>query len=304
MNLKGFGFRQLSVLDMLLSERHVGRAAERLNLSQPAISNTLAWLRDHFEDPLLVRRGGRLHLTPFAERLRDQVRSVLVDFRTVANLRPTFHPATAENRFRIVMSHYVSALFLGRLLAICAHEAPHVTIEIARIDGDENAFRRGEIDLLLLPRERLEADFPAEDLFTDRWVCAGWKGAWADCDAMTPDIFRKSRHLLPDQPQYVAFELSAMHVERDVAAVVPYGLLLATLRGTPWLTTMPNLLAKASADAEDIRIFELPFPVRSSIIAQQWQPDAQDDPANRWLRAKVRQALGAAGIRTADATSP
>ena len=74
MNFQGFDVRHLTILDTLFKELHVGRAAQRLNLSQPAISNSLAWLRRHFGDPLLVRGGRTLRLTPFAERLREPVR--------------------------------------------------------------------------------------------------------------------------------------------------------------------------------------------------------------------------------------
>ncbi len=296
MNLKGFSMRHLAVLDMLFTEQHVGRAAERLGLSQPAISNTLAWLRTYFGDPLLVRSGGTLRLTPFAVRLREPVQRLLVDFRSVATNRPVFDPATSTQRFRIVMSHYICTLLLSDLLARFSHVAPHASLEVARIDGDINEFGRGEVDLVIVPHERMFPYKSFDPLFVDHWVCVGWAEAWPADSLVDLQRFQSSRHVLPDQPQSIRMRPETIRIERDVAAVVPYALLLRTLVGTPWLATVPEKFVALNPWRETLRIFPLPFPTRPMEIAQQWHPEASEDASIRWLRAMVREALARAGV--------
>lgn len=296
MHLQGFNVRHLAVLDMLFTERHVGRTADQLGLTQPAVSNTLAWLRTHFGDPLLVRSGGSMRLTPFAERLREPVRRLLLDFRSVTTNRPVFDPAIADNRFRIVMSHYVSSLCLTELLALLSREAPRARIEIARIDGDVNEFRRGEVDLVIVPRERLFPFDTVDLLFSDRWVCVGSAAAWPKKTKIDLEGYLSVRHVLPDQPQTLTPVLQALHIERDIAAVVPYALLLFTLIGTPWLATVPKKFVELSPWRDRLRTFPPPFTMHPTTIAQQWHPETTEDAAILWLRRSVREALTRAGI--------
>lgn len=296
MNLQGFSLRHLAVLDMLLTEQHVGRAAERMRLSQPAISNTLAWLRAYFGDPLLVRSGGTLRLTPFATRLREPVRRLLLDFRSVAASRPVFEPATATHRFRIVMSHYICTLLLSHLLTHFAQVAPHATLEALPIDGDVNEFGRGEVDLVIVPRERMFPHRTFDPLFVDRWVCVGWAAAWDADHGIDMDCFRAARHVLPDQPQSILPDHGVALAERDTAAVVPYALLLRTLVGTPWLATVPERFVVTSPWRGELRMFEPPFATRPLEIVQQWHPEAHGDASIRWLRGMVREALAKAGL--------
>jgi DNA-binding transcriptional LysR family regulator len=296
MNLQGFDVRHLVVLDMLFTERHVGRAAQRLSLSQPAVSNALGWLRKYFDDPLLVRGGGALRLTPFAERLRDPVRRLLVDIRTVATERPTFDPATSTHRFRIVMSEYVAALILSPLLQLAAEAAPGARIDILRIDGDVNEFKRGEVDLIVLPRERLLSHDSFEILFDDRWICVGCAEAQAGRDVLTHADYLAARHVIPDQPQSLTSELEALGITRDIAAKVPQALLPRALIGTPWIATVPEGFIEQSPYRPALRIFEAPFPARPLRIAQQWHSESDDDAATSWLRDILRQAAAQTGL--------
>lgn len=296
MNFQGFDVRHLAVLDTLFTEKHVGRAAQRLSLSQPAVSNALAWLRRYFDDPLLVRRGGGLALTPFAERLRDPVRRLLIDLRTVATKRPNFDPATSANRFRLIMSDYVAALTLRPLLDLAAEAAPNAHIEVIRVDNDATEFKRGEVDLVMLPQEVMLPQHGQEPLFDDHWVCVGWAGALAGRDRLGLDDYRALRHILPDQPQTISYELAVLGIERDAAAVVPYALLPEALVGTPWIATVPRGLIDRSPVRDALVAFDTPFPAKPLRIAQQWHLETDADDASIWLRALVRRAVARAEL--------
>ncbi|MEH3108365.1 MAG: LysR family transcriptional regulator [Sphingomonas fennica] len=295
MNLYGFDARHLAILDMLLTECHVGRTAARLHLSQPAVSNTLAWLRRHFDDPLLVRRGGALRPTPFAERLRDPVRRLLVDLRALVMVRPSFEAPTATRHFRITISQYAAAMLLEPLLARIAADAPGITIECRPTSGDVNEFERGEIDLLVVPWDVLHAGHPRQMLFADEWQCAACAHHPDSPAVLDAAAYRTARHVVPDMQQAIGWELDALGVHRNVAAIVPHAQVVAAVRGSPWIVTMPGGYLRQQA-APDVRILPLPFAVSPLVIGIQWHREAQQEPASHWLRDQIRQAAADAHL--------
>src|SRR3546814_20135725 len=115
-NLNRFDFNLLLALDVLLSERSVTRAADRLCVSQPSVSAALQRLRQHFDDPLLVRIGRGMELTPKARALIEPVRNALVNINAALESQPLFEPLTSERIFRIPMSNSFVLLYLPPLV--------------------------------------------------------------------------------------------------------------------------------------------------------------------------------------------
>src|SRR3954467_4262234 len=106
----------LIALDALLAERNVTRAAERMHMTQSAMSGVLARLREYFDDPLLVPVGRTLRLTPRAESLVQPVREILLKVDSTLGAHPEFDPANASRHFVVIASDYVSHVFLGEVL--------------------------------------------------------------------------------------------------------------------------------------------------------------------------------------------
>ncbi|MDB5688969.1 MAG: transcriptional regulator [Sphingomonas bacterium] len=300
MNFQGFDVRHLTILDTLFTELHVGRAAQRLNLSQPAISNSLAWLRRHFGDPLLVRGGRTLRLTPFAERLREPVRRLLLDFRTVALDRPGFDVGTATRRFRITLSEYCAAMIVPGLVRRMAEIAPGIDLECRPISSNTDEFERGEIDLLILPWYVLHRHHRREPLFRDEWVCVTSADRADVPDELTWEEYTAGRHILPDTQQSVGWELEAIGVRRQVAAIVPHLLLPGAVAGTPLLATIPRGMIRRAPRPADLRVRPLPAPIGAHVIGMQWHHDADGEPATSWLRALVREVVNGEGLEPAD----
>jgi len=288
--MRGFELRYLVALDVLLTERHVGRAAQRLNLSQPAVSNSLAWLRYHFDDELLVRIGNTLQLTPFAETLRAPVRQLLAEINAVASLRANFSPESATGSFRIVMAQPTVATLAPALLRRIANEAPNMSVEIVDVDSDINRFKRGEIDLLVLPWQYLHEEHGREELFSDQWVCIACAENGPAPDEMDRQTFEEARHLLPQGPQPLNSELAAQGIRREVAAIVPPLLIPDVIVGTPWLACVPELLL-TDAQREKVTVYSYPFRDSTIHYGQQWHAEADKDPRLLWLRSIVRQVV-------------
>ncbi len=176
MNLRQFDLNLLVALDVLLTERNVTRAGERLFLSQSAVSGIFARLRHAFQDELLVRVGRNLELTAFAADLAGPVRDCVRQVEDLLNLRRPFEPESARWSFRIAASDYVVFLVLGALLKSLNERAPSVSVRFMALEPSAGErLAAGELDFAVLPAE-LEAGLPSLPLFEDSWVCAVWAG--------------------------------------------------------------------------------------------------------------------------------
>src|SRR5579872_6018423 len=129
MNLAALDLNLLVALDALISEAHVGRAARRIGLSQPAASHALKRLREITSDPLLVRTGARMQLTPRAEALRAPLEHALEQVRTLFAANH-FDPPTSTRRFALMMPDHVVDLFMPPLLERIGREAPGIRLSV------------------------------------------------------------------------------------------------------------------------------------------------------------------------------
>jgi len=147
-NLQPSDLNLLPILEALIEERHVSRAAIRLNRSQPAVSHALARLRDIFNDPLLVRGEGGLQPTARALQLVEPLTEALGLIRAMAE-QPHFDVEDCDCRFHLSMSDYGAAILLPALVSQVRRSAPQMDLSIVSY-GRERAVAAlidGEIDL-------------------------------------------------------------------------------------------------------------------------------------------------------------
>lgn len=152
--MKNLDLNLLPPLQVLLELKNISRAAERLQLSQPATSAAMARLRRHFDDELLVRNGRTYNLTPFAQSLVPLVDEALLHIQRATRVRSGFDPGTSEREFIIAASDYAAALIVGPLRGILRDEAPGVSVDFmptskSGIQGQLADFSK--IDLLVGP---------------------------------------------------------------------------------------------------------------------------------------------------------
>src|SRR5215470_18875421 len=178
MNFGSLDFNLFVALDALLSERSVTRAAQRVGLSQPGMSNALARLRRHFDDPLLVRQGAGLVPTARAEALRGPVHEALELIRGALDAPSAFDPATDRRSFRLSCSDYSVLMIIGPLVRALAAEAPGVLVEVLpRLADAGQALVDREVDLVIEPPEIMgDVDLESLRLWDDRWACCVWEG--------------------------------------------------------------------------------------------------------------------------------
>jgi DNA-binding transcriptional LysR family regulator len=296
-NLAGVDLNLLVALDALLDERSVTRAAARVGLSQPGMSNTLARLRQLFGDPLLVRQGATMAPTPRAEALVRPVREALALIESAIERHPTFDAARDARSFTIGCSDYSVLMLIGPLVGRLAAEAPGLSIQVVpRTVDAARALNAGDVDLIIEPTEIMAgAALPSRHLFDDRWMCCVWEGNRLVGEEMTLETYLRLGHVTYSVGGAQPISLADQHVvgnglRRHVEFSVETFLLAPfLLQGTELVTLVlaragPHLRRTAA-----VRLLEapIPFPVLSEALW--WHPRSTADPAHAWLRERIAE---------------
>ncbi|WP_244404050.1 LysR family transcriptional regulator [Pelagibacterium halotolerans] len=177
MRFKKLDLNLLVALDHMLADRSVSIAADKMHMSQSAMSNALTRLRTYFDDPLLVQVGRRMELTPRAEAMRGPVRDILVRLEATIETAPDFHPRESNREFTILLSDYTQSVFIPEVLALARNEAPGVRFRLQpQTAHPYSLLERGEVDVLVAPEQFCSPEHPAEQIYSDRYVCVVWAG--------------------------------------------------------------------------------------------------------------------------------
>jgi DNA-binding transcriptional LysR family regulator len=279
----------LLTLDALLQEGSVTLAARRLGLSTPATSHALARIRERLDDPILVRAGRNMVLTPRAEELRPQVRSLVEDATRVMHAAVPFSPRDLKRTFTIFTTDHVLLVLGPAVDRILREEAPDVCLRfLPSVMEDWIPLRDGVADLSVCILGHFPPEFRTRQLFIDRFVCVVRKDHPRVGRRLTLDRYLALDHIVVSplgRPSHVDTVLAASGRERRIRRVVPFfssGLLLAA--ATDEILTVSDRAALALAPALGLRIVEPPLPLSAYSLNLLWHPRLDNEPANRWLR--------------------
>lgn len=283
----------LVTLDALLSEGSVTGAAQRLNLSSPAMSRQLARIRHLLGDPVLVRAGRGLVPTPRAEALRDRLRNLVADAEALVRGEDELDLSRLERSFVIRTSDSFVVSFGAVLASRVAREAPHVRLRFAHQDKEDiEALREGRVDVdigvigALGPEVRLQA------LFHDRFVGVVRTDHPLVDDAVTPELFVAFPHISVSRRGRFAgpidAALEALGLSRNVTiAVANFADALAIARTSDHVAAVPRRLTTPGRSG--LYTFDLPVKTDALAISLAWHPRLDADPAHQWLRNVVRE---------------
>jgi DNA-binding transcriptional LysR family regulator len=286
----------LAPLAALLEERHVTRAAERMHMSQPAMSRLLARLRRSFDDELLVRGPSGYELTPRAERLERDLRSVLPRVRELF-AGEAFDPASAVENHRLAGTDYAVWLFAPSLFRTVLRASPRSRITFTPWhDAVFADLERGSVDLAFYGLAA-PPGLRSEELFEERFVCVVSSAhPRAAARSLDLDAYLESAHVVIDvgggEQTVIDRHLSTMGRRRTVSLRLPYHAAApAALPGTTLMATLPERLAGAFALGPDLRILPAPAEIATMSYRMSWHPRLDGDPAHRWLRDQVRVSV-------------
>jgi len=295
MSLGGTDLNLLVSLKVLLEEGNVTRAGQRLELSQPAMSASLARLRRRFDDELLVRAGRDYELTPLARDLLPEVQHAVRLLARALHLEDEFDPGTSRRTFRMAMSDYALAVIHEPLLRLIAAIAPGVSLAIENLGPDIRTSDRVlfDHDVLVAP---LGFGFPGESrpLWRDRMVLLADRGnTRLRGGALTLEDLADLPHAVPSfgpgvlTPADRAFgELGIdRHVALQVTGFLPLPFVIA---GTNMVALVPEKLARIHVRVDGpVVLVEPPFDDVVLAEGYWFAGDRLSDPAHRWFFARL-----------------
>ena len=284
----------LVALDALLTEQSITRAAERLHLSQSAMSGALARLREHFHDELLAQVGRKMVPTALGDSLRTSVRDVLLQIQSTVEQRSVFDPSTSERRFSLMVSDYVAATIMTEVVRRAGELAPGVTFEfLTQNDSAAESLDRGDIDFTVLPRDHALADHPSLELLKERYACVvasdrndiGQTLSFDDYLRMGHVIVRAGKERIPAFDEWF---LSRFGFARRIEVVATsFSTVPQFLVGTRRIAVMPERLARHYASLLPLRLLPPPIDIPPLTELLQWHRVQDKDPAIVWLRELI-----------------
>jgi DNA-binding transcriptional LysR family regulator len=285
--------RHLRVFEVLLRERNLTRAGTLLDVSQPALSKTLASLRQYFADPLFIRVGHRMEPTAKALELAPSVRDVLDRVTTLRTEHRPFDPATSSRTFTFTVVDAGLIRMLPPLIQRLRQEAPRVTLRVVRLDIEnlEPALESGQLDFAT-------GSFPGLSKRVRRQSL--WSVTYAS-------VARRDHPRLPERPSLKAFA-AERHIlvsasgtghahqsaERAIEDVVPAenivcrvptfvtAVVLASL--TDAVVTVPATMAAVLAESLNLRLFRTPMKMPRIDVSQYWHERFHREPGSQWIR--------------------
>jgi DNA-binding transcriptional LysR family regulator len=286
----------LVALDHLVASRSISEAAQRMNLSQSAMSNALGRLREYFDDPLLVRVGQKMELTVRAETLQPEIIDVLTRIDAALATKPAFDPKVAKREFRLLVSDYSLHTIIPPALELTAPFGDHIRFQFLRQTDKPNVLlERGEADLLVAPGVVCSPDHPSIKLFEDDYCCVAWRRGKYGKGPLTRKAFATAGH--------VRYLSSTTAGALDSVLLDQLGIARRTEVSTFAFSSVPHLVvgtdriavvhrrtAQLAASHLPIAILELPFRMERFEQQMQWHHYRSRDPGIIWVREIFQKA--------------
>ncbi len=298
MRFNNLDLNLLVALDALLDEQSVTRAADRVNVSQPAMSAALSRLREHFGEPILQQQGKSMIPTAGALRMKEPIKQLLRDIDVLVTEGSHFDPATSQRRFQIATSDFLLAVLFPKLNQRLDQFAPGITMDcIQPSEQSMQQLNQGELDLFITPEEHASPDHPTELLFEEKYVVAGCANnpVFKKRKISTEDFFAAG-HVVVEigrqaRTSFAETRLRKHHEQRRIDMRVSSFLTAPEMViNTGRVTVMHQRLAKMYAARLPIAVSEMPFefPVMREVI--QFQKSRQNDEGLRWFINQLKQS--------------
>ena len=299
-NLRGINLNLLVVLQALLDERSVTRAAMRLGMSQPAASRALARLRKLFSDALLVEGPGGYLLTARAEEIRPLLRDTLTGVGELLDGR-AFDPGQATGSVRLLMADLEAAVLAPRLLAHLADQAPALDLEVVPPKRRPiDALESGAVDALIGVVDDAPAGLRKRKLYEDDFVTLLRADHPATDVNLTLDRYLGLDHLVVSitgsGPAWIDQALARLGRRRRVKVRVPSFFAAVEIAARSDLVmTLPSSLARTAADMRRFALVPPPLELDRVAMSLAWHGRHQDSPRHVWLRSLIVAAASEIG---------
>jgi len=308
-------FRQIDLnlliyLDALLRERNVTRAAEQLNITQPAMSNGLKRLRNLLNDPILVRTSEGMVPTDRALAMQSRVREILYSVEEVVQPTRTFEPDTSDRVFRMMISDYAASTLMAPLLKQLRDLAPKVTIDLMTpSDVSFHDVENGKVDVAINRFDDLPQSFHQKKLWQDDFKCLIHKDH-PILKGYNLKSYLKAQHcwvsktgfgvgigMTPDDVQklgWVDEALAKLGHTRKIRVFTRNYHVAMDLAREGLIATLPRRAAMLYSDTADLILKDPPFDIPPIGLQMIWSPLLQHDEGHKWFRQLVGEVAASA----------
>ena len=291
----------LRCFDALVTERSVSRAAERVGVSQPTMSNALARLRVVFGDPLLLRARGMMTPTNRALELVEPVRSAISNIDGILARSRTFDPATSHARFVLTAPEYVEYTLVPRLVQALENVAPNIALDVRSVNPAKALewLESGELDLRVGWVRDPPSSLRSKLLFRDRFVCLARHGHPKVRGRLGLQQYLTLPHVrartsprsdfwrVLDEAGDGRRRTRVAHVVQDFM-VIP-----RVVAATDLIAVVPERFAHTAADRNVLQVLRSPLRLPPICIAAYWHERSQREPAHRWFRKILTEVASA-----------
>ncbi len=295
-NLRQLDLNLLVALDVLITEASVTKAAERLNMSQSAMSYSLKRLRTILNDDILIRTSREMEVTPYARQISDRLRQILVEIQSTLLEKETFDPATTKATFRIAASDYVEATIGVSLIQQLATQSPEIRIRINNLDKETvmDALDENSIDLAVNAKLPLKNWHVKQNLYREEFVCVV-RGDNSLTELSIADYIERAHILvsLRDDFQGKGDQiLEQQKQSRQVIWSTPHFMAVPfLLNNSDCVALLPNRMAQQCARAMNLKLLPPPIPIEGFTVSMVWHQRNTNNPAYQWLREQIIDAV-------------
>jgi len=295
-NLSEIDLNLLVAFEALLEQHSVTKAAEQLQIGQPAMSAALSRLRILFEDELFVRLGRQMQPTLKAQAIAPSILAALQQIRQAVASSQAFEPTSSDRTFALGSSDYTSFVLVPPLLELCHQTAPSINFRIIGFEKDSvgDLLEQGVIDVALgvFPNPPRQTQW--ETLFEERFVGIARQGhPTVKQGTMNLETFTQLSHALGtlrrDTTGAIDKALNEQNLERRIAFTTPYMMGLPfVIASSDLVAALPQRIALHLETVCNLTIFELPVRTKPWMVSMLWSALSDQDEANRWLRNAIK----------------
>ena len=295
-NLRQLDLNLLIALDVLIAEASVTKAAEKLNLSQSAMSYSLKKLRTILNDDLLIRTSRDMEVTPYAREISDRVRQILLEIQTTLLAKDNFDPATTQETFKIAMSDYAEATIGVNLIQQIASQASGIKIRVNNLEKETvmDDLDANLLDLVINPLLNLKSWHVSQDLYREEFVCV-FRGDNTIDEISLADYIERSHILVSMKDDFQGEGDRILERQQQSRRVIwstsHFMAVPFLLNNSDCVALLPRRMAQQCAKSMNLTILPPPIPLEDFTVSMVWHQRNTNNLAHQWLRQQIIEAV-------------
>lgn len=302
MNLSAFDLNLLRILDALLTEKSTVKAAEKVGLSQPAVSSALGRLRILLDDPLFVRHGQRIVPTNYAASLEIPLRQILGTLAELLSRHESFEPSSAARSFKIAGSDYFAEMLMPQLAQLLSATAPKVQVQLVDLMPADNvaSLDNHNVDLALVTKVEFPSWVECQTILVTSFVMVARQdhprlksAGLKPLDRVPIDLFCDLGHIVfsPEGRLKALGDAALLRLGREhkIAMTMPsFGGISSAVSESDLVALLPEPLARKFVASKGLAIYSAPFRLPTAQMCMIWHKRHSGSASHRWLRNTVQ----------------